>query len=85
KVKPNYIPFNPKIFYKEWISWDNWLGMEQNYNKNYLSYDKAKKIISFSNINTEQKWHEFFKLNNQKIASIPTDPEIYYNNGGWIS
>lgn len=27
KAKPNYIPLNPKIFYKEWISWDDWLGM----------------------------------------------------------
>jgi len=49
----------------------------------FISYTDAKNIIHQLNINSKTKWYEYIK--NNKIENIPSDPNKFFKNNGWIS
>lgn len=83
--KPNNIPKRPDEVYDEWIGLGDWLGTDRiaNHKKIFLSYSYAKKEIHKLNIKTNKEWREFCKNNRPK--NIPSNPDQYYRDKGWIS
>ena len=78
KDKPEYIPSNPNVVYKdEWINWNDWFGI------NILPFQQSRKIIHKLKIKSNKEWRECVKQN--KIPdNIPTSPKTYYKNE-WVS
>jgi hypothetical protein len=77
--KSGKLPNDPQnIFSKEWIDWDDWLGVTQ---QEYLSFVEAKKIIVKLNLQTKQEWIKFCK--SKKQENIPSKPNLVYNDQ-WI-
>lgn len=83
-TKPNNIPYNPSVAYKEdWISWGDFLstGNISNSEKKFSNYDVCKKIViekNFKSINDFIKWSD-------KPDNIPSRPENIFENNGWVS
>lgn len=91
KIKYVNLPSDPSKFYKEWISWGNFLGTGRSQDNllslDYISYGDAKKYVkeNLSGIKSERIWKENVKIN--KIPnSIPNHPELFYlrKNRGWL-
>ena len=81
------IPANPSYVYKkEWINWPDFLGRNYvaNQNREYLSYEEAKKIVHTFNIKSKKEWDEFCKAG-KKPKNIPADFYNQYRGKGLIS
>ena len=82
--KPNNIPNNPNIVYKDsWISWGDFLstGNVSNSDKIFLNYNDCKKIVieqKINSINMYIRWKD-------KPKNIPSKPDIIYKNKGWTT
>ena len=85
--KPNNIPKAPHTVYKNkgWISWSNFLGHISVYNSNrdFLSYEDAKKIVLKLNLKSEKEWRAYCK-SGRKPLNIPSNPGKKYASK-WIS
>lgn len=81
--KPEAIPFNPFKVYKSkgWISFVDWLG---NKYKSFLSFEEAKAFVHGLNLKSYETWKKYCVSNN-KPNNIPSNPNVYYKNEGWIS
>lgn len=84
KELPNFIPRNPFEVYKNkgWVSWGDFLNSGNKETKKIfrMSYDETKKNIKGK---FESKPDFLRKKNNYKF--IPSNPERFYKNKGWIS
>ena len=85
---PSYIPSAPWRVYENngWIGLWHWLGKDKprTFGIKYLTYEQAKEIVKKFNLTGKDKWAKFVKL--KKLPSkIPSTPERYYKNTGWIS
>jgi hypothetical protein len=82
---PKFIPRNPFEVYKNrgWLSWGDFLNTNNKETKSILrvSYSEAKKIVKGK---FESK-PDFLKRRCDITDSIPSNPERYYKNKGWIS
>lgn len=75
---PKNIPKTPNKFYKEWTSWNDWLGHNITTHKKFLSYENAKNFIKNLNFSSLQEYYDYLILN--KIDFLPLNPIIYYKN-----
>lgn len=90
--KPLSIPSNPYSVYKNkgWISFGHWLGTKNVYNgfKEFLSFEEAfsfiKEDIKKYNIINKKKWYEYCN-SKYKPNNIPSNPDNFYKNNGWVS
>lgn len=86
KIEEN-LPLNPQISYKNkgWKGWGDFLdtGNIQNCKKQFLNFEEAKEVIKKYNIKSNLEWRSFIKENSKKLK-IPTNPEGYYKEKGWI-
>lgn len=88
--RPNDIPSTPDKAYKNkgWISWGNWLGTNNVFSKEFLSFEESHKIILSFKLNIEDNlwdgWNKFCVSGN-KPECIPANPDKIYKNSGWIS
>jgi superfamily II DNA or RNA helicase len=82
------IPYNPSRKYKNegWTGWGDFLGTGNiaSFNKIWLDYNTAKKIIHKKNIKNWSEWRIFIKDPNFP-DNIPKNPHNSYKNKGWIS
>ena len=84
---PKGIPKDPPNTYKKqgtWISWGDFLGTGTvaHQNKEFLSYDQAKKVIHKLKIPSRDAYTKLDKL----PKGIPKDPhKKYKTEGTWIS
>lgn len=86
--KPSNLPINPNVKYKNkgWVDIHHWLGENKmsNFNRNFLNYDEAKNIVHKLNIKSGDDWLKFTK-EKEFPKDLPTGPDAYYKNKGWIS
>jgi hypothetical protein len=86
KITELNIPTNPNLYYKEFKSWFDWLGIG-NENKihyryiDFLSYEESKEIIYKLNIKSRIEWE---KIKKNLPINIPKEPSKYYKNKGWV-
>jgi hypothetical protein len=85
------LPRSPHRKYKNkgWSGWKDFLGYkiekEAYSNRNYISYNEAKKLIVENGISTIREWNKFRKQNTN--ISIPSHPERTYKESwvGWVN
>lgn len=86
--KPDFIPSAPENTYKNsgWNGWGDFLGTENTATQKlvYLPYEDAKKHIQNLNLKSSQEWRIYCK-SGEKPFNIPGNPNITYQNTGWIS
>ena len=85
---PIDIPHSPHWIYKNygWKSYGDFLGTNRiaTFNREYLSFSKAKKYVHTLKLKTVNDWKEFTR--NKKFPSnLPSTPTNVYKNLGWIS
>lgn len=73
--RDNRLPRQPRYQYKEWSSWDDYLGLESP----FFSYAEAMAFICKNNIKTQQQYRTFSKSH----AGLPGAPARIYHNE-WI-
>ena len=69
--RPIYITANPQKFYKEWTTWNDFLGTKKRINR---SFEDARKYAQSLNLKFNSDW---FKLH--KKGKIPHDIPRYVN------
>ena len=85
--RPNNIPGNPPKKYKDqWKGWDDFLGtgkISPN-NRNFVSFDEAKKYAKKNNIKSQIEWSRIGK-NGLRPNNIPGNPSKKYKDQwkGW--
>lgn len=81
--KPKTIPPFPYRVYKEWISWNDFLGNENKFNEKIGT--KWKPLLDATvevhklGFNTQTQWMEFARTD-QLPADIPARPDLVYDN-----
>lgn len=93
KHQPAYLPRYPNRVYKEFASWNDWLGTKNVFAPNVAKIFRpyweavkwAQKSAADNNIDTMQQWLEWVKLN-PLPDDIPARPDISYKEftgNGW--
>jgi superfamily II DNA or RNA helicase len=86
--KPHYIPNHPNEVYfnKGWLSFGDWLGTNRVANKflEFEIFEIARQYVWNLNLKSVQEWN-LFRRNKLKPKWLPSNPNIVYNNNGWIS
>lgn len=84
--KPKNIPKRPSAVYKNkgWKSWGDWLGTGAvaHFNREYRSFEEAKKFAQSLGITKQVEWYEYCK-SGKKPDDIPTNPQRTYKDKGW--
>lgn len=73
---PINIPKTPNKFYKEWISWNNWLGHSITTYKKFITYKEAKEFVKNLNFSSIIEYYDYLISNN--IEFLPLNPLIFY-------
>lgn len=81
-LRPNNIPAHPSKIYKYdgYISLGHFLG----YTESFLSFYEAREIVRSLNIKNCKEWYLYCK-SNKKQNNIPSSPNAFYKDKGWIS
>ncbi|WP_396145691.1 DEAD/DEAH box helicase family protein [Flavobacterium sp.] len=86
--KPKNIPSNPNVIYLNlgWKSFGNWFGTNNVHvlDKKFLDFEEARNFSISLGLNTVEEWVEYCKSGN-KPNEIPSRPNQYYKDKGWIS
>ena len=85
--RPDNIPSNPyKVYKKQFISFGDWLGTNSvayKY-KLFLKFKESKKFVIKLKFKSQTEWREYCK-SGKKPDNIPSAPNKFYKNSGWIS
>jgi superfamily II DNA or RNA helicase len=76
--RPKNIPSNPqRVFKNEWKGWGDWLGTNKvaNQNKEFLSFNEARKIVSKLKLKSLKDWQHWSK--HHRPSNIPCHPKKY--------
>ncbi len=91
-LRPNYIPTNPEIVYKNsgWKGLSDWLGNsnEANHLKIYLDFEKAREYVRSLKLKNQKEW-QIYARTDERPKNVPSSPEKVYNNqwkgyGDWL-
>lgn len=92
--KPKAIPRFPYRVYKEWTSWNDFLGTNNEFKKKpgkYRPLEEACLWVHKQKIETYQQWLDWCKEQKEADtmpADIPTRPDLVYKNwrswGHWL-
>ena len=82
------MPLKPETVYRNegWKGWGDFTGTGNIHGsqKEYLSYENAKKIVFQRKIKTTTEWKIFCK-GDSFPGNLPKNPPTVYKNKGWIS
>lgn len=85
KSKPDNIPGNPNITYKNkgWVGWQEFLGTKNKANKDrvFINYNEARKFVRQLGLKNLRDWKQWYR--NNKPVNIPSNPNVVYKNSGW--
>lgn len=73
---PANIPKTPNKFYKNWISWNDWLNHNVTPYKKFISYNDAKNYLKNIGLTSLQEYHDYLICNN--INFLPLNPITFY-------
>lgn len=91
KDKPDDIPSTPDgVYLDEFLSWGDWIGVRpgmKKREKNYLSFEAARKFVHSLKLKNQKEWYIWWKSN--RPTNIPVACNEYYKNefrgfGDWI-
>jgi len=85
---PDNIPANPRQHYlgKGWIDWGDFLGTYNvaPSNRIFKSYEEAQEYAKSLGIKDSKEW-KAHNASGQRPSDIPSNPDEYYKDKGWIS
>jgi hypothetical protein len=77
KERPKNMPSNPHIFYSEWLSWYDWLGVRPGWDGKYLPFEEAREYAHSLRLKSMREWVALGVKGKLKMG-VPTYPmEIY--------
>lgn len=76
KLIPYNIPKTPNKYYKEWTTWNDWLGHDVTTYKNYIGYAEAVEYLKNINLSSIQEYYDYVISNN--INFLPLSPINFY-------
>ena len=85
KNRPLDIPSAPHTVYKkEWKGYSDWMGLDTiaSQNKEFRSFESAKKYMISLQLKNSKEWRLFLK-SKDKPKDIPAAPNVVYKNQGW--
>ena len=86
--RPLNIPSVPNKTYINlgWISINDWLGTNNitNHNREFKSFNDARNFAKSLNLKENKEWR-LYSLSNLRPLDIPSAPDRFYKNNGWIS
>ena len=84
--RPENIPTDPYRVYKDkgWKGWGDFLGNENVYKKDFITFEEAREYTHNLNLKTYKEWFKWSK-SEEKPENIPANPNQAYKNKGWIS
>lgn len=85
--QPKAIPRFPYRVYKEWTTWNDFLGTDNKFNERigqkWRSFEESIVAVHKMNIKTQGAWMEFCK-EKKHPQDIPTRPDLVYDKWrGW--
>lgn len=87
--QPPRIPKYPNRTYKDFVSWNDWLGNNNTFNgnspqKRWRSYQEATVFARSIKVYSQQEWLQWIADNENSFPTdIPRRPETHYKD--WIS
>jgi hypothetical protein len=100
ETKCQYLPRYPERVYKEWVSWNDFLGTANVFQGDAIQrpvrpmWEAVKfvhELCSLHDINTMEKWFLYYKEHADEIPSdIPIKPDVRYDDfktigwRGWL-
>ena len=80
--KPDNIPATPnKVYIKEWNGYNDFLGLNYNYSRKQLSFEKAREFVRKLNLKNAEEWRNFCK-SGKRPSDIHSAPYSKYK-GKW--
>jgi hypothetical protein len=87
REKPKVIPRFPYRVYKEWVSWNDFLGTNNEFSKGAKSWRPFKEAIHFAhslNLKTQKDWLDYCRDHSENVPEdIPRRPDVVYDQ--WVS
>ena len=82
---PNDIPKAPEKTYKDkgWTNWGDFLGTENVFKKNFISFKQARKYARSLKLKNMIEWQTHCR-SGKKPDNIPTAVWAIYKNKGWV-
>jgi len=78
---PSNIPKTPRVIYEgEWISMNDWLGIEEI---DYLPYEEVKNITRKLKVKTSTQWRNYFD-EGKLPQNVPKSLDSVYEGEGWV-
>lgn len=86
--KPKTIPRFPyRVYQKEWISWNDFLGTNNKFNEkvgtNWKPLLEASVFVHSLKLKTQNEWMDYCKVEGQLPPEIPARPDLVYKD--WTS
>lgn len=84
--KPKTIPRFPYRVYKDWVSWNDFLGNDNKFaapQKVWRPYHEAAKWVHTLNLRSYNEWNTWAKMDGNLPDDIPARPDIVYKQ--WTS
>ncbi len=83
------IPLIPDKYYKEWSSYEDWLGESYapytNSNKQvYLDFHECRELARNLKLKSQTDWRRWIK-SGSRPSNVPANPYSYYRKLGWTS
>ena len=93
-----WMPYDPNKVYKEWTSWNDFLGNTNSFEDNYIKKSQLKQqflpfweavslaqsLASKHNLTAAHQYRKFHKDNPTLVSSLPRAPNVYYADWmGW--
>lgn len=75
KNRPNNLPFAPHLYYKEWVSWQDFFGKPGNIE--FPSFEEACRLVRKAKITNCHNYR------NNRPKNLPAAPDQYYKDNGW--
>lgn len=84
--KPKKLPKYPNRVYKDWSSWNDWLGTDNTFDNKRRFYRPLAEAIVWAHklgLKTQDEWFEYAKGRENIPDDIPTRPDLVYDD--WLS
>lgn len=98
KNRIRWMPYDPNKAYKEWTSWNDFLGNTNSFEDNYIKRSQlkqqylpyweavslAQQLAKAHKLTAAHEYRKFHKENPSLVSSLPRAPNVYYADWlGW--
>jgi hypothetical protein len=86
--RPNNIPSNPHLTYKDegWVDWGNFLGTGtvKPGKMQYMSFNDSREFVRKLGLKNSKEWQKYC-VSGDRPNNINTNPSVVFKEKGWIN